>query len=34
MRMHDFLDYYAREYPDADFALQGDRRISYGRSRS
>ena len=30
MRLHDFLDYYAREYPDADFAIQGDRRVSYG----
>jgi fatty-acyl-CoA synthase len=32
MRMHDFLDYYAREYPDGDFALQGDRRISYAEA--
>ena len=30
MRLHDFLDFHARERPDADFAIQRERRISYG----
>ncbi len=29
MRLHDFLDYRAREQGDAEFATQGERRISY-----
>jgi acyl-CoA synthetase (AMP-forming)/AMP-acid ligase II len=29
MRLHDMLDYRAREHAEADFAIQGDRRISY-----
>ena len=29
MRLHDFLDYYADQYPDSNFAVQGQRRISY-----
>ncbi len=29
MRLHDFLDYRTREQGDADFAIQGDRRITY-----
>src|SRR5262245_30043029 len=29
MRLHDFLDYRAREHGDAEFAIHGDRRISY-----
>ena len=29
MRLHDFLDYYANNYPDGDFAVQGQRRVSY-----
>ncbi len=29
MRLHDFLDYRAREHADEEFAVQGDRRISY-----
>jgi len=29
MRLHDFLDYRAREHADAEFAVQGDRRINY-----
>ena len=33
MRLHDLFDYYARDYPDADFAIQMDRRISYGEAR-
>jgi acyl-CoA synthetase (AMP-forming)/AMP-acid ligase II len=33
MRLHDFLDYRAREQPDVDFAVQGDRRVSYRAAR-
>ena len=29
MRLHDFLDYRAREQGEAEFAIQGDRRITY-----
>ena len=29
MRLHDFLDYQARERPEAEFAVQGTRRIVY-----
>ncbi len=29
MRLHDFLDYRARERPQAEFATQGDRKIDY-----
>src|SRR5262245_59318592 len=29
MRLHDFLDYRARERGDAEFAIHGDRRITY-----
>jgi len=29
MRLHDFLDYHAREHGDAEFAIQGDRRLIY-----
>lgn len=29
MRVHDYLDYHAREHPDVDFAVQGDRRLTY-----
>jgi acyl-CoA synthetase (AMP-forming)/AMP-acid ligase II len=29
MRLHDFLDYHAREFPDIDFAIHGDRRLTY-----
>ena len=29
MRLHDSLDYQARERPDAEFAVQGTRRITY-----
>ncbi|MQA86837.1 MAG: long-chain-fatty-acid--CoA ligase [Streptosporangiales bacterium] len=29
VRLADFLDYWAREQPDAEFAVQGGRRISY-----
>jgi len=29
MRVHDYLDYHAREHPEADFAVQGERRLTY-----
>jgi acyl-CoA synthetase (AMP-forming)/AMP-acid ligase II len=29
MRLHDFLDYQAREHPDEEFAIQGDRVVTY-----
>ena len=29
MKLHDFLDYRAREQGEAEFAIHGDRRISY-----
>jgi len=29
MRVHDYLDYHAREHPDVDFAVQGERRLTY-----
>jgi acyl-CoA synthetase (AMP-forming)/AMP-acid ligase II len=32
MRLHDFLDYQARERPDADLAVHGARRVSYGQA--
>lgn len=34
MRLHDVLDYQAREHPDLDFAVQEGRRISYREARS
>ena len=34
MRLHDFLEYYARERPSQDFAIMGDRRISYAEANS
>src|SRR5690349_6292208 len=30
MRLHDTLDYWAREQPEAEFASQGERSLSYG----
>ena len=30
MRLHDILDYRAREHTDLEFAVQGDRKITYG----
>ncbi|MDA1348717.1 MAG: long-chain-fatty-acid--CoA ligase [Chloroflexi bacterium] len=30
MRLHDFVDYHAREHPDAEFAVLGDRKLTYG----
>ncbi|MCH7811192.1 MAG: long-chain-fatty-acid--CoA ligase [Chloroflexi bacterium] len=29
MRLHDYIDYRAREHPDEEFAVQGDRRMTY-----
>jgi len=29
MRLHDFLDYWARERPNGEFAVQGSRRLTY-----
>src|SRR3989304_2600101 len=29
MRVHDYLDYHAREHPEIDFAVQGNRRVPY-----
>ena len=34
MRLHDTLDYRAREHPQRDFAIQGTRRVSYAEARS
>jgi acyl-CoA synthetase (AMP-forming)/AMP-acid ligase II len=32
MRLHDFLDYWAREQPAAEFAVLGERRLTYGEA--
>jgi acyl-CoA synthetase (AMP-forming)/AMP-acid ligase II len=32
MRLHDHLDYRAREHPEVDFAVLGDRRLSYAEA--
>ena len=29
MRLHDYLEFHARERPDVDFAVMGDRRLTY-----
>jgi len=29
MRLHDFLDYHAREQPEVEFAVEADRRLTY-----
>lgn len=34
MRLHDYLDYRAREYPEVDFAVLGDRKLSYEGARA
>jgi acyl-CoA synthetase (AMP-forming)/AMP-acid ligase II len=34
MRLHDYLDYQARIRPETDFAVMGDRRMSYGEADS
>jgi len=33
MKLHDYLDYYARETPDAEFARLGDRAWTYAEAR-
>src|SRR5437870_3134755 len=32
MRLHDFLDYQAREYGDGEFAIQGERHVTYSEA--
>src|SRR3712207_7937839 len=32
MRLHDFLEYWAREQPDAEFAVLSRRRLTYGEA--
>ncbi len=32
MRLHDFLEYQTRERGDEEFAIQGDRRLTYGEA--
>jgi acyl-CoA synthetase (AMP-forming)/AMP-acid ligase II len=32
MRLHDYLDYHAREHPDVDFAVFGDRSVTYAEA--
>ena len=34
LRLHDFLDYWARESPDAEFAVAGGRSMTYGAAAS
>ncbi|MEX0800270.1 MAG: long-chain-fatty-acid--CoA ligase [Dehalococcoidia bacterium] len=34
MRLHDYLDYQARENPDTDFAVLGDRKMSYAEAEA
>lgn len=34
MRLHDFLDYHAREHADIDFAILGDRHLSYAEAQT
>jgi acyl-CoA synthetase (AMP-forming)/AMP-acid ligase II len=34
MRLHDYLDYQAREHPGNDFAILGGRHMSYGEALS
>jgi acyl-CoA synthetase (AMP-forming)/AMP-acid ligase II len=34
MRLHDFLDYWARRTPDAEFAILGPRRITYAEAQA
>ena len=34
MRLHDFLDYWARRTPDAELAIHGARRITYAEGRT
>jgi non-ribosomal peptide synthetase component E (peptide arylation enzyme) len=32
MLLHDYVDYHARETPDAEFTVIGDQRVSYGEA--
>jgi acyl-CoA synthetase (AMP-forming)/AMP-acid ligase II len=32
MRLHDYLDFHAREHPDVDFAVLGDRSLTYAEA--
>lgn len=32
MRLHDYFDYYAREYPDAGFAIFGTEKLTYSEA--
>lgn len=32
MRLHDYVDYHAREHPNAEFAVMGDQRLTYGQA--
>lgn len=32
MRLHDYLEFYARESPDVDFAVMGDRSLTYAEA--
>ena len=34
MRLHDYFDFCAREFPDLDFAILGDRRLTYREAQS
>ncbi len=34
MRLHDYLEYRAREHPEVDFAVQGGRRLCYREARA
>src|SRR5204863_8353916 len=33
MRLHDFLDYWARRTPDAELAILGPRRVTYAEAQ-
>jgi acyl-CoA synthetase (AMP-forming)/AMP-acid ligase II len=33
MRLHDFFDYHTREHPDTEFAVEGERRLTYRQAR-
>ena len=34
MRLHDFLDYWARERPEGELAVHGDRMLRYGEGQA
>lgn len=33
MRLHDFVDFHAREHPDGEFAVMGNQKVTYGEAR-